>query len=297
MLDQVSSALIKELREKTSAGIVDCKKALVEAKGDIGAAVDLLRKRGIASAAKKSCRVAKEGAVAVHLSDDGMEGAIVELNSETDFVSKNDRFQSLIKKLVRAVHGFGEGAFGGVEAFHDSMLDGATVRDIIAEQIAVIGENIALRRADKVMVRQNGTVAMYVHNAMGDCIGKVGVLVVIESSGDRKKLAEFGKKIAMHVAAFKPEALTIADVDQSVVEKEREILREQACSSGKSADIVEKMIDGRLRKLYKEIVLLEQQFVMDNSRTVNDVVNDFSKEIGAPVAITSFVRFGLGEWV
>lgn len=289
-----SSLLIKELREKTDAGIMDCKKALADANGDINLAVDLLRKKGLAMAIRRSDRVANEGAIAVNLSGDNKSAAIVELNSETDFVSRNDKFQQLIKRLANIAYDLPDEILQDVEVFKNTKIGDMLIQDLIYEVASVVGENITLRRVSRVRVK-DGIVAAYVHNLIGDHVGKVGVIVAIESTGDKRKLAEFGKQVAMHIAAFKPDSLDIAGLNNAVVEKERSILYEQAQGSGKSAEIIEKMIGGRLQKLYQEVVLLEQPFVMDNKQSVKDVMMRLGKEIDAPVTVTSFVRFGLGE--
>ncbi len=290
----ISSATIKELREKTGAGMMDCKKALTESGGDVEAAIDWLRKKGLASAAKKSGRVAAEGLVAVAQSDDKTSASVIELNSETDFVARNDQFQ----ELAEAVAAYALNVQGKIEDLYEYTCDkfGKPVKDVVTEAIATIGENIQLRRSNALSVG-NGVVASYIHTAVKPGMGKIGVLVALESEGDKAKLEALGKQIAMHIAAAKPEALTRDDVDSSKLDREREVLKEQAIASGKSAEIAEKMVDGRIRKYYEEIVLLEQAYVIDNKMSVTDALKEAEKEVGAPITISAFERFTLGEGV
>jgi len=289
---EITAALVKELREKTGAGMMDCKKALAESNGDLEGAVDWLRKKGLAAAAKKAGRVAAEGLVGVVVS--GTEGAMVEVNSETDFVARNDRFQAFVSKLAELALK----ADGDVEKLKTIEFpgEGRNVADELTHMIATIGENMNLRRAAKLKVG-SGVVVSYVHNATAPGLGKIGVLVAIESTGDRAKIEELGRGIAMHVAAARPDALTIADVDQATLERERSVLSEQARASGKPEEIIAKMVEGRLRKYYEEVVLTEQVYVIDGESKVKDVVAKLSKEIGAPVSIAGFVRYTLGEGV
>jgi elongation factor Ts len=289
---EITAALVKELREKTGAGMMDCKKALAESNGDLEGAVDWLRKKGLAAAAKKAGRVAAEGLVGVVVS--GTEGAMVEVNSETDFVARNDRFQAFVSKLAELALQ----ADGDVEKLKTIEFpgEGRNVADELTHMIATIGENMNLRRAAKLKVG-SGVVVSYVHNATAPGLGKIGVLVAIESTGDRAKIEELGRGIAMHVAAARPDALTIADVDQATLERERSVLSEQARASGKPEEIIAKMVEGRLRKYYEEVVLTEQVYVIDGESKVKDVVAKLSKEIGAPVSIAGFVRYTLGEGV
>lgn len=289
----ISASLVKELREKTGAGMMDCKKALAETNGDVEAAVDWLRTKGLAAAAKKAGRVAADGLVAIHV--DGKAGAVVELNSETDFVAKNDKFQSLATSLVRDYLAFNN---SDLEAFKSSKssLSGKTVTEEVAEHIAVIGENMTLRRAKKLQVA-NGAVVSYVHNSVAPALGKIGVLVAIESDIASDKLQGLGKQIAMHIAASKPESLTTAELDQSLVEREKAVFVEQARASGKPDNVIEKMVDGRVAKFYEQVVLLEQVFVMDGKTKISQVVEDFAKENGGSAKIVGFERFALGEGV
>lgn len=288
----MSAALVKELRETTGAGMMDCKKALDENGGNIEAAVDWLRKKGLASAAKKSGRVAAEGLVAV--ASAGNKAAMIELNSETDFVARNDQFQT----IVGAVAGYALETGGNLDALlaHTCTLTKKPVKDAITDAIATIGENMALRRTVALSV-PNGVVATYVHSAVKPGMGKIGVLVALESTGKTDVLETLGKQIAMHVAAARPEALTRETVDASKLEREKVVLREQALASGKPVEVVDKMIEGRIRKYYEEVVLLEQLFVMDGKTKISDVIAAAEKDAGAPITLKAFERFALGEGI
>ena len=288
---EITAALVKELREKTGAGMMDCKRALGETAGDLEQASDWLRKKGLAAAAKKAGRVAAEGLVGV--ATDGAVGAVVEVNSETDFVARNDAFQSYVSAVTKLALGKGD-----IEALTGAAYPGTgrTVGDELTHLIATIGENMALRRASRLQVGK-GVVASYVHNALAAGIGKIGVIVGVESAGDPAKLTAFGRQIAMHVAAANPQYLDIASVDKAAVERERDILRDQARQSGKPEAIIEKMVEGRLRKFYEETVLLEQIYVIDGESRVGKVVEAAGKEAGAPIKLTGFVRFALGEGI
>lgn len=289
---EITASMVKDLREQTGAGMMDCKKALTETAGDMEAAVEWLRKKGLGAAQKKSGRVAAEGLVGV-VTEAG-NGAIVEVNSETDFVARNQQFQT----FVGAVAKIGLEAGGDVEALATAPYPGTgrTVADELTNLVATIGENMSLRRVDSLEVAP-GVVASYVHNAVQPSLGKIGVLVALRSEGDADRLSELGRQIAMHIAAANPKALTVADLDQAEVEKERNILREQAAGSGKPAEIVEKMVDGRLRKFYEEVVLLNQTFVIDGESSVAKVMEAAGKELGSPVEIAGFVRYALGEGI
>ena len=288
----ITAAMVKELRETTGAGMLDCKKALVEANGDMEQAVDWLRKKGLASAAKKSSRVAAEGLVAVAV--DGNKGAAVEVNSETDFVAKNEIFQEYVEDAAKvALH-----CNGDVEAMKafvcPKCADSKTFGERLTDMIAKIGENMNLRRA-KVISVNNGVVCSYVHNAVRNGLGKIGVLVALESTADKAKLEELGKHIAMHIAATAPIALKIAGVAPEAVEHEKSIFAEQAKASGKPANIIEKMVEGRIRKFYEEVVLEEQAFIMDPDKKIKDIVADAAKECGTDIKLTDFVFFKLGD--
>ncbi|MBI1273901.1 MAG: elongation factor Ts [Alphaproteobacteria bacterium] len=289
---EITAQLVKDLRDKTGAGMMDCKKALTEASGDIEAAVDWLRKKGLSAAAKKAGRAAAEGLVAV--AADGATAAMVEVNAETDFVGRNEQFQKFALATARlALAGNGD-----VEALKATQFPGAkhAVADELTNLIATIGENMGIRRAARLNVKQ-GVVASYVHNAVAPDLGKIGVLVALESAAPAEKLQELGKQLAMHVAAARPEALTIADVDQGALERERSVLAEQARASGKPEDIIAKMVEGRLRKYYEEVVFTEQVYVVDGETRISKVIENASKEFGAPVKLAGFTRFQLGEGV
>jgi elongation factor Ts len=289
---EVTAARVKELRDKTGAGMMDCKRALGESGGDIEAAVDWLRKKGLAAAAKRAGRVAAEGAVGVLAH--GVAGAAVEVNSETDFVARNEAFQSFVSTVAElALAGDGELASLERTAYP---LTGRSVADELTHLIATIGENLVLRRCARLAVG-TGVVASYTHNVLGPGLGRIGVLVALESTATPSALAALGKQLAMHVAAANPLYLDIAAVPQSALDREREVLREQARSSGKGEQIVERMVEGRLRKFYEEVVLQEQVFVVDNETRIAKVVEAAAKSAGAPIRIAGFVRFALGEGV
>ncbi|MEH6727000.1 MAG: translation elongation factor Ts [Hyphomicrobiales bacterium] len=288
----VTAAMVKELRQSTGAGMMDCKNALQENDGNIDSAIDWLRKKGLSKAAKKSSRVAAEGLVAVSV--DGTEAAIIEMNSETDFVARNEQFQD----LVRDVASIALKSDGNVETIlaTESGNNGKAVETTITDAVATIGENMTLRRTAKLSVSQ-GVVASYVHNSVAPNLGKIGVLVGMESAGDADKLAALGKQIAMHIAASNPLALGPDDLDPSVVERERNVLIDQAKASGKPDGVVEKMVEGRIRKFYEEVTLLKQTFVIDPDVTVEGALERLAKEIGVDVKLSSFILFKLGEGV
>ncbi len=289
---EVTAALVKELRDKTGAGMMDCKRALGDSGGDIEAAVDWLRKKGLSAAAKKAGRVAAEGLIGV--ATRGPAGALVEVNSETDFVARNEAFQSFVKAVSElALDGDGELDSRTRAPYPGS---GRTVETELTHLIATIGENLVLRRATRLTVSQ-GAVISYVHNSLGPGIGKIGVIVALESSAAASPLADIGKQLAMHVAAANPLYLDIGSVPHAALERERNVLREQARASGKSEDIIERMVDGRLRKFYEEVVLLEQIFVVDQETRISKVVENAAKTAGAPIRITGYARFALGEGI
>ena len=288
----ISAAVVKELRDKTGAGMMDCKKALSETAGDLEAAVDWLRTKGLAKAAKKAGRVAAEGLVAV--ATDGRRGAVVEVNSETDFVARNDQFQDMVEKVADlALDAGGDVDTLGALTFHGAA---NTVNEHIKEMVASIGENMSLRRTAALEVG-DGVVAAYVHNAIAPGMGKIGVLVALESTGDTAKLNEIGKQVAMHVAATSPLAVSPAELDPEVVEREKAVLSEQARESGKPEEIIAKMVEGRIRKFYEEVVLLSQTFVIDGENTVEKAVKAAEQDVGAPIKVAGFIRFALGEGV
>ncbi|AIF80569.1 elongation factor Ts [endosymbiont of Acanthamoeba sp. UWC8] len=290
-MTNINASSVKDLREKTGAGMMDCKKALTECSGDFEAAVDWLRKKGLSAAGKKADRVAAEGLIAIYT--ENTRGTVLELNSETDFVARNEKFQSLAKNLVRNASNFN----GSVEELKSSKLkDGKTVNEEVIEHVAVIGENLSLRRFETLSVN-SGAVVSYTHNAVAEGLGKIGVLVALESEAKYEDLLPVGKQIAMHIAAAKPEALNIEQLDPAKVEKEKSILSEQALASGKPKEVVEKMLEGRIRKYYEEVVLLEQVFIMDNKMKISQVIEDAGRQIGKPIKLTAFVRYALGEGI
>ena len=287
----ITAQMVKELREKTGAGMMDCKAALTETDGDMEAAVDWLRAKGLSKAAKKADRVAAEGLIAVALSPKA--GAIVEVNSETDFVARNDQFQAMVKEIA----GLAAKAGGDVKTLGAAKTSGGkAVTDHIQEMVGKIGENMSLRRTAALKVK-DGVVASYVHNSVAPDLGKIGVLVALESTADKAKLAELGKQIAMHVAAASPLALTAEEIGPEIVERERAIFTEQAKESGKPDNVVQKMVQGRVEKFYKESVLLKQVFVVDAEKTVEQAVAAAEKTAGAPIKVAGFVRYALGEGI
>lgn len=289
-MTEIKANLVKELREKTGAGMMECKKALAAVEGDLEAAIDFLRKKGMSVAEKKAGRVASQGLVSVMV--DGTQGAVVELNSETDFVAKNADFQALLADITKIALE----KKGDLEAVKAADLNGKSVAETLTALIAKIGENMNLRRIGYVAVDQ-GVVVPYVHTAAAAGMGKIGVLVGLESAGNKAALTEVGKKIAMHIAAASPRFLGIADVDAATIDHEKGIYAEQAKASGKPAAIIEKMVEGRLRKFYEEVVVMEQAFIMDPDKKIKDVLAAAAKDIGADVKLVSFVRFGLGEGI
>jgi len=289
---EITASLVKELREKTGAGMMDCKRALSETAGDVEGAVDWLRKKGLAAAAKKAGRVAAEGLVGTAVGE--RCGAVCEINAETDFVARNEAFQGFVRAVAELARDRGD----DLEALKAAPFPGTgrTVADELTHMIATIGENMALRRARRLQVKA-GTVSAYMHNALASGLGKIGVLVALESTGDATALAALGRQLAMHVAAANPQYLDIGSVDPAALERERNVLREQARTSGKGDSIVDKMVEGRLRKFYEEVVLLEQIFVVDGESRVGKVVEAAAKQLGTPVRVAGFVRFALGEGI
>lgn len=287
----ISASMVKDLRDTTGAGMMDCKAALTETGGDMEAAVDWLRKKGLAKAAKKSGRTAAEGLV-VAATKDGA-GVLVEVNSETDFVARNEIFQKMAADIARVALS----TSGTVDAVKAAAYPGSsmTVAEKVAEMVGSIGENMAVRRA--AMVKADGVVAAYIHNQTVEGAGKIGVLVGLKSTGDKAKLAALGKQIAMHVAAARPLSGTVAELDPAVVEREKAVLADQARASGKPEEIIGKMVEGRLRKFYEESVLLEQIFVIDGETRVSKVIENAAKQIGAPIEFVGFTRLELGEGV
>ncbi len=289
---QITAALVKELREKTGAGMMDCKKALSENDGDVEASIDWLRTKGLAAAAKKAGRVAAEGLVGVAVN--GTDAAIVEINAETDFVARNDTFQAFVKSAAEIALTTGS----DIAALKASAFPGEdrTVEEQLTHLIATIGENMSIRRAQKMSV-ENGVVSSYIHNALAHGLGKIGVLVALQSTGDPAVLDGFGKQLAMHVAAAKPQSISRDDMDGEIVERERAIFAEQARESGKPAEIIEKMVEGRLRKFYEEACLVDQTFVIDGDSKVSAAVEAAGKEANGTIAVTGFTLFVLGEGI
>jgi elongation factor Ts len=289
---EITAALVKELREKSGAGMMDCKKALIENDGDVEAAIDWLRAKGIAKADKKSGRTAAEGLIGINGA--GTSAVVVEVNSETDFVARNDAFQD----LVRGVASVAIGTDGSVEAIGAATYpaSGKTVTDTIKDAIAHIGENMTLRRAVKLSV-EDGVVATYVHNAASEGLGKLGVLVALKSTGNKDVLAAIGRQVAMHIAATNPLAIRSEEVDAAVAERERNVFIEQSRASGKPDAIIEKMVEGRMRKFFEEVALLSQAFVINPDLTVGDAIKAAEKEAGAPIEVTGMARLLLGEGI
>ena len=287
----VTAALVKELREKSGAGMMDCKRALAETDGDMEAAVDWLRTKGLATAAKKSGRVASEGLVAFCV--EGTGGAVIELNAETDFVARNTEFQEFASTLASLALNADDLESLSAADYPDT---GRNVADELTNKIATIGENMSLRRMAKVSVN-SGLVVSYMHNATAPGLGRIGVLVALESSAGTDVLEGLGKQIAMHIAATSPASLSVEDLDPEAVQRERDVLIEQAKASGKPQEIAEKMVEGRMKKYYQEVVLLEQTSVIDGETRIADVVAAAGKDAGAEIALTAFVRFNLGEGI
>ena len=289
---EITAAMVKDLRDRSGAGMMDCKKALNETNGDFEAAIDWLRAKGLATAAKKSGRVAAEGLVGVAVK--GTKGAAVEVNSETDFVAKNDQFQGFVRAVTELALTTGEDVAALLAAAYPG--GSGTVQEVLTNNVATIGENQSVRRAAVVSVDQ-GVVASYVHNAAADGLGKIGVLVALESAAPADQLNALGKQLAMHIAAANPLALSEAELDQAVVERERSIAREKAAASGKPAEIIEKMIEGGIRKFQQENTLLGQVFVIDGKTKISGVIAQAGKAAGSPITLKQYVRFQLGEGI
>ncbi len=290
---QITATQVKELREKSGAGMMDCKTALTESDGDIEAAVDWLRKKGLSAAAKKSGRVAAEGLIGVAI--DGTKGAILEVNAETDFVARNDIFQGFVETAT----GLALDADGDLEALKGAEVpgEGRSVQDQVTHLVATIGENMQLRRASSISVG-TGVVAFYMHSAVKPGLGKIGVLVGLESDGNAGKLAELGKQLAMHIAAASPRFLSTDYVDADSSDRERQVLTEQAKESGRPDEVIVKMVEGRMRKFFEEVVLLEQVYVVSEDKAkVSKVIEDAAKDLGTDIKLTGFVRYALGEGI
>jgi elongation factor Ts len=287
---KVSAQMVKELRERTGAGMLDCKAALEESDGNVESAVDSLRKKGLAKAAKKAGRVAAEGLIGVSLAP--AKGVLVEVNSETDFVPRNDHFQGLVKMIAHAALKAGS----SVDAILKAPAGSVTIGDAITSAIATIGENMSLRRAEVLSAKQ-GVVASYVHNQVSEGLGKIGVLVALESSGKSDELNALGRKLAMHVAATNPQALDSSGLDPAVVNRERDVLAEKFKAQGKPANVIEKIVESGLKTFYKEVCLVDQAYVHEPNKSVAQAVKEAEGSAGAPIKIGGYVRFALGEGI
>jgi elongation factor Ts len=290
MAETITASMVKELREQTNAGMMDCKAALQESGGNIEAAVDWLRKKGLSKAAKKSGRVAAEGLIGVATS--GTKGVVVEVNSETDFVARNELFQGLVKMIADVALGTGPDVAKILAAKAGSI----SVADAISDNVAKIGENMTLRRAAELSVGK-GVVATYVHSSVTDGLGRIGVIVGLESTGKADELKAFGRLLAMHVAAANPQAVDPAGLDPSVVEREKNVLADKFKAQGKPANVIEKIVESGLKTFYKEVCLLEQPFIHDDKKSVAQAVKEAEGKVGGPIKVTGFVRFALGEGV
>ena len=286
----ITATMVKDLRETTGAGMMDCKAALTETSGDMQAAVDWLRKKGLSKAAKKAGRVAAEGLIGIFVT--GTKGAMVEVNSETDFVARNDHFQGLVKMIADVALNTGE----DVEAIKAAKAGSMTIADAVSSAIATIGENITLRRAAFLSVGQ-GVVASYMHNQVSDGLGKIGVLVALESSGDTSELAGIGRQVAMHIASANPLAIDASGVDPAVVKREKDILADKFRQQGKPEAMIEKITESGLKTFYKEQTLLEQPFIHDDKKSVAQALKEAEGKVGGPIKVTRFVRFALGEGI
>ena len=292
-MTEITAALVKELRDKTGVGMMDCKKALVETAGEIEDAVDWLRKKGLAAAAKKGGRIAADGLIGVAV--EGRAGAMVEVNSETDFVARNEAFQDFVKTVAALAL---ESGAGTAEDLHGIAYpnSGRNVGEQLSHLISTLGENMILRRVSLCRA-ESGILASYIHNALAPGLGKIGVLMAIETSAEGAEIETLAKQLAMHVAAADPQSVSSAEIDPDILDRERAILGDQARASGKPDDIVEKMIEGRLRKFYEEICLLDQTFVIDGESRVAQVLDAAAKELGCPIVVKEFARIALGEGI
>jgi elongation factor Ts len=286
----ISAQMVKELRDSTGAGMMDCKSALTESNGDMEAAVDWLRKKGLSKAAKKAGRIAAEGLIGVLVQ--GTKGVVVEVNSETDFVARNDLFQGLVKMVADVALGVGT----DVEKIKAAKAGSITVADAIADTIAKVGENMTLRRADALSVKQ-GAIGAYVHNSVSDGLGKIGVIVAVESSGKADELAAIGRQLAMHVASANPQAVEPSGLDPAVVEREKNVLADKFKQQGKPANVIDKIVESGLKTFYKEACLLEQPFIFDDKKSVAQALKESEGKIGGVIKVSGFVRFALGEGI
>ena len=286
----ITAQMVKELRERTGAGMMDCKAALQETNGDMEPAVDLLRKKGLAKAAKKAGRIAAEGLIG--LAVDGPKGVLVEVNSETDFVARNDLFQGLVKMIADVALTVGT----DMEKIKAAKVGPITIADAIADTIAKIGENMTLRRASQLSVG-TGVIASYVHNSVEEGLGKIGVLVALESTGKADELKRFGRMVAMHVAASNPQAIDSSGLDAEVVRREKDVLADKYKAQGKPANVVEKIVESGLKTFYKEVCLLDQAYIHEPDKSVSQAIKEAEGKAGGPIKVTGFVRYALGEGI
>jgi elongation factor Ts len=286
----ISAQMVKELRERTGAGMMDCKGALNDTGGDIEQAVDLLRKKGLAKAAKKAGRVAAEGLIGLML--EGKKGVVVEVNSETDFVARNELFQDLVRTIASVALAVG----ADLEKIKAAKAGTGTIADLIAETIAKIGENMTLRRASSLSVGQ-GALASYMHNTVAEALGKIGVIVALESAGSTDELQRLGRLVAMHVAASSPQAIDSAGLDPDIVRREKEVLADKFKAQGKPASMIEKIVESGLKTFYKEVCLLDQPFIHDPDKSVGQALEEAAGKVGAPIKVSGFVRYALGEGI
>jgi len=289
-MTSINAQMVKELRERTGAGMMDCKGALNDTGGDMEQAVDLLRKKGLAKAAKKAGRIAAEGLIAVAVR--GLKGVVVEVNSETDFVARNDLFQGLVKMIANVALDVGV----DLETIRAAKVGSVSVATAIADTIAKIGENMSLRRA-AALSAETGVIASYVHNSVDEGLGKIGVIVALESSGKAEPLARFGRMIAMHVAASNPQALDAVGLASDVVRREREVLADKYKAQGKPPQVVDKIVESGLKTFYKEVCLLDQEFIHAPDKSVAQAIKEAEVGVGSPIKITGFVRYALGEGI
>jgi elongation factor Ts len=286
----ITAQMVKELRERTGAGMMDCKAALQETNGDMEAAVDLLRKKGLAKAAKKAGRIAAEGLIGLAI--DGQKGVVVEVNSETDFVARNDLFQGLVKMIANVALTVG----ADVEKINAAKVGGITMADAIADTIAKIGENMSLRRASALSVGK-GVIASYMHNSVEEGLGKIGVLLALESGGNADELKRFGRMVAMHIAASNPQAIDPAGLDPEVVRREKAVFADKFKAEGKPANIIDKIVESALKTFYKEVCLLDQPFIHEPDKNVAQAIKEAEGKVGGPIKVTGFVRYALGEGI
>lgn len=286
----ITAQMVKELRERTGAGMMDCKAALQETSGEMEQAVDLLRKRGLAKAAKKAGRIAAEGLIGVAV--ENSKGVVVEVNSETDFVARNDLFQGLVKMIANAALTVGP----DVEKIKAAKVGDITLADGIADTIAKIGENMSLRRASSLSVT-SGVIGSYVHNSVDQGLGKIGVIVALESAGKDDELKRFGRMLAMHVAAANPQAIDSSGLDPDVVRREKEVLADKYKAQGKPANVIDKIVESGLKTFYKEVCLVDQAYIHDPDKTVSQAMKEAERKVGAPIKVTGFVRYALGEGI